>query len=67
MFYVAERSSVVVSLTLSQMTNLRPFQTENACRQHVRVYENGRKHTKSIENTVGKGKIICNKQFLFFP
>ena len=29
--------------------------------------ENGRKLSKQVENTVGKGEIVCYKQFLFFP
>ena len=29
--------------------------------------ENGRKFSKWVENTVGKGKIACYEQFLLFP
>ena len=29
--------------------------------------ENGRKFSKWEENTVGKGEIACNEQFLLFP
>ena len=29
--------------------------------------ENGRKFSKWVENTVGKGEIACYKQFLLFP
>ena len=29
--------------------------------------ENGRKFTKRVENTMGKGEIARHKQFLFFP
>ena len=29
--------------------------------------ENGRKISKNVENTVVKGEIACNKQFLLFP
>ena len=29
--------------------------------------ENGRKLSKRVENTVGKGEIACHKQFLLFP
>ena len=29
--------------------------------------ENGRKFSKQIENTVGKGEIAHHKQFLLFP
>ena len=31
------------------------------------LYENGRKFSKRIKNTVGKGEIACYEQFLFFP
>ena len=29
--------------------------------------ENGRKFSKQVENTVGKGEIAPNEQFLLFP
>ena len=29
--------------------------------------DNGRKFSKHVENTVGKGEIACYKQFLLFP
>ena len=29
--------------------------------------ENGRKFSKLLENTVGKGEIACNELFLLFP
>ena len=29
--------------------------------------ENGRKFSKQVENTVGKGEIDCYEQFLLFP
>ena len=29
--------------------------------------KNRRKFSKQIENTVGKGEIACNEQFLLFP
>ena len=28
---------------------------------------NGRNFSKSVENTLAKGEIVCNDQFLFFP
>ena len=30
-------------------------------------YENGRKFSKRVENTVGNGEIACYKQYLLFP
>ena len=44
------------------MTNFRLFQTEN-----FKFDENGRKLSKQIENTVGKGEIARDEQFLLFP
>ena len=50
------------------MTNFRLFQTERVCRQqNIEFDENGRKLSKQVENTVGKGEIACYKQFLLFP
>ena len=34
---------------------------------HFKFDENGRKFSKRVGNTVGKGKITCYKQFLHFP
>ena len=34
---------------------------------NFKLDENGRKLSKWVENTVGKGEIACYKQFLFFP
>ena len=31
-----------------------------------KFYENGRKFSKQVENTVGKGEIACHVQFLIF-
>ena len=30
-------------------------------------HENGRKFSKRVENSVGKGEIACYEQFLLFP
>ena len=51
-------------LTHYQTTNFGLFQTERVCR---RQFQNGRKLSKQVENTVGKGEIARYKQFLFFP
>ena len=55
------------ALTLSQMTNFRPFQTDRVCRQQFKFYENGTSFSRWVENTVGKGEIARYKQFLLFP
>ena len=31
------------------------------------IYENGRKISKQVENTLGKGEIACYEQFLLYP
>ena len=49
------------------MTNFRLFQTERVCRQQFQFDENDRKFSKGVENTVGKGEIAHNEQFLLFP
>ena len=53
------------TLTLSQMSNFRLSQKESVCRQQFN--QNGRKFSKRVENTVGKGEIACYEQFLHFP
>ena len=34
---------------------------------NFKIDENGRKLSKRVENTVGKGEIACYEQFLLFP
>ena len=34
---------------------------------NFKLDENGKKFSKRVENTVGKGEIACYKQFLLFP
>ena len=45
------------------MTNFRLFQTDD----NYKFNENGRNFPKRVENTVGKGEIARNEQFLLFP
>ena len=54
-------------LTHYQTTNFRFFQTERVCRRQFHFDENGRKLSKWVENTVGKGEIARYEQFLLFP
>ena len=54
-------------LTLSRTKNFRLFQTERICRQQFWLCENGRKFSKRVENTAGKGEIARYEQFLLFP
>ena len=55
------------SLTLSQTTIFRLFQTEEFAGDNFKLNENGRKFSRWIENTVGKGEIARYEQFLLFP
>ena len=50
-----------------QKTNLRLVQTERVCRRQFKFDENGRKLSKQIEKTLGKGEIARYVQFLLFP
>ena len=55
------------SLTLSQTTffyssKLKPLPDDN-----FKFDENGRKLSRQVENTVGKGEIARHEQFLLFP
>ena len=54
-------------LTHYQTTNFRLFQTGSVCKDIFKFDENGRKLSKRVENTVGKGEIAHYEQFLFFP
>ena len=55
------------SLTLSQMTHFRQFQTEEFADDSFKFDENGTKFSEWLENTVGKGEIARHEQFLLFP
>ena len=54
-------------LTHYQTTNFRLFQTERVCRLQFEIDENGRKLSKQVENTVGKGEIAHHEQYLLVP
>ena len=54
-------------LTHYQRTNFRLFQTGRVCRRQFQIDENGRKVSKRVGNTVGKGEIARYEQFLLFP
>ena len=53
-------------LTLSRTTNFRLFKTDEFADDNFKVYENGRKVSKMVENTVEKGEIARFEQFLLF-
>ena len=49
------------------MTNFIPFETERVPDDNFKFQEIGRKFSKWLENTVGKGEIAHYEQFLRFP
>ena len=54
-------------LTHYQTTNFRLFQLKEFADDNFKFGENGRKLSKLVENTVGKGEIARYEQFLLFP
>ena len=63
--FVAGLSSTL--LNISQTTNFRCFQTEIVCRRQFQIWWKWQKFSKLVENTVGKGEIVCYEKFLIFP
>ena len=53
-------------LTLSQTTNLESSKLREFADDNFKYDENGRKFSKRVENTVGKGEIAHFEQFLLF-
>ena len=49
------------------MTNLDSSKLKEFADDNFRFDENARKFFKQVENTVGKGEIARNEQFLLFP
>ena len=59
---------IILWLTHYQTTNFRHFQTEGVLQTTISKFdENGKKLSKQVENTVGKGEIVRYEQFLLFP
>ena len=55
-------------LTVPKRQNFGLFQTkEEFTDDHFQFYENGKKFSKRLESTVGKGEIAHYEQFLLFP
>ena len=54
-------------LTHYQTTNVRLFHLKELADDNFKFEENGRKLSKRVENTVGKGEIARYEQFLLFP
>ena len=57
---------IEITLTLSQTTNFRLFQTEEFEEDNFRFNENGKKFSKRVENTVVKEEIAHNRPFLYY-
>ena len=55
------------TLTHCQTTNFRLFKLKDFADDNFKFDENGRKLSKWVENTVGKGEIARYEQFLLFP
>ena len=68
------------SLTFSHVIKSSPFPKrqildsfklkefiERVCRWQFKIWLNGRKFSKRVGNTVGKGEIACYERFLLFP
>ena len=49
------------------MTNFRLFQTQRVHRRHSNLVKITESCPKKVENTVRKGDIARNEQFLLFP
>ena len=47
--------------------NFRLFQLKGFADDNFKMYENGRKFSKPVENTVEDGEIARNEQFLLYP
>ena len=54
-------------LTHYQTTNFRLFTLKEFADDNFKFDKNGRKLSKRVENTVGKGEIARYEQFLLFP
>ena len=54
-------------LTHYQRTNLDSSKLKEFADNNFKFDENGRKLSKQVENTVGKGEIARYEQFLLFP
>ena len=49
------------------MRNLDSSKLKDYADDNLKFDENGRKISRRVENTVGKGEIACYEQFLLFP
>ena len=63
---VVRHASSTISLTLCQTTHLRPSELKEFADDNFIFVENGKKLSKRVEHTVGKGEIARYEQFLLF-
>ena len=56
-----------VYLAFPKQQILDSFKLKEVADNNLKFDENGRKFSKRVENTVGKGEIACYEQFLLFP
>ena len=54
-------------VNLSQATNFRLSKLKEFADNNSKFDENGRKFSKRVGNTVGKGEIAYEEHFLLFP
>ena len=57
----------LVTLTLSQTFDLDSSKLKEFADDDFKFYENDKKYSKGVENTVGKGEIAPYGHFLPFP
>ena len=48
------------------MTHLDSSKLKQFADDNFKFVENGREFSKRVENTMGKGEIVCYEQFLLF-
>ena len=61
------RGCVLRNTTLSRFNPLPDDKLKKFAEENFKFHENGRKLSKRVENTVGKGGIARYEQFLLFP
>ena len=66
-FFPVFKRTGMSHLTHYQMTNLDSSKLKGFADKNFQFDENGRKLSKQVENTVGKGEIARYEQFLLFP
>ena len=62
-----DKNSIMLRLILSQTTNFALFKTERVCRRQFSFSCEWQEVLQTVENTVGKGEIARDEQFLLFP